>query len=206
MAWRTKLTLHLTGYGLDPERLEAECNRMSDRGWQLKHYGALFSRYRRGEPNEYEYRTLVVKDAGMEKLEYTAALAELGIEEVGSRGEVLILRRKTDGTPFELFSDLDSRIAQQKKMRRYLCGKLIISLCWALIMAMNLLWFLRGIGMIGVCESGYSESLSAELMLTLLMLLALLIIGAVSAIDCARGLLHSKKLLKRLEAERVVQE
>lgn len=98
---------------------------------ELVQYGAFSCRYQRGAPNEYTYRALAVKDAGMKKLEYIAALSELGVGEVGSRGEVIFLRKKAGGTPFELFSDLDSRIARQKKARRYLRGGLLAALVGA---------------------------------------------------------------------------
>ena len=56
-----------------------------------------------------------VKEAGIDRLTYIAELTEFGIEEVGGVGDLLVLRKKADGTPFDLYSDLDSLIAQQKK-------------------------------------------------------------------------------------------
>ena len=114
-----KVLPHLSSYAIDPERIEEQAIRMAKEGWLLEKFGSLFSTYRRGRADEYEYR-VQVKEAGMDRLVYTAELAEFGIEEVGSVGDLLILRKSSDGTPFELYSDLDSRIAQQKKAVRYL--------------------------------------------------------------------------------------
>lgn len=121
MARNTKFQLHLAAYGLDPERMEKKFNEMSARGWQLVQYGAFSCRYRRGEAGEYEYRALVVKNAGMEKLEYIAALAELGIEEVGSRGEVVFLRKRRTAHR-SICSLISTRASPSRKRRGAICA------------------------------------------------------------------------------------
>lgn len=206
MARDTKFQLHLATYGLDPERMEKKFNEMSARGWQLVQYGAFSCRYRRGEAEEYEYRALVVKNAGMEKLEYIAALAELGIEEVGSRGEVVFLRKKADGTPFDLFSDLDSRIAQQKKTRRYLRGGLISSFFVGTSMAMNITEQLSTLGVIGTQGNSYPDEIPLGVAMLMLLTAFVLLAGIVGAVDCTRGLLRAKQMLRRLEAEHLIEE
>ena len=114
-----KVLPHLSSYANDPERIEEQANRMAKEGWILEKFGSLFSTYRRGKAGEYEYR-VQVKEAGIDRLTYIAELTEFGIEEVGGVGDLLVLRKKADGTPFDLYSDLDSLIAQQKKAVRYL--------------------------------------------------------------------------------------
>lgn len=206
MAGDMKFRLHPAAYGLDPERMEKKFNEMSAQGWQLVQYGAFDCCYRRGEAGEYEYRALVVKDAGMEKLEYIAALAELGIEEVGSRGEVLFLRKKADGTPFELFSDLDSRIAQQKKARRYLRGGLISSFFFGTSMAMNITVQLSTLGMIGTQGNSYPDGIPLGVAMLMLLTAFVLLAAIAGAIDCTRGLLHTHQTLRRLEGEHLIEE
>lgn len=203
---KRKLTVHFPCYGFDPMRLEAHANAMSREGWQLEHFGLLTARYRRGAPNEYEYRTQVVRDAGMPRLEYLASLAQLGIESVGGRAELLLLRKRADGTPFELFSDLDSRIAQQKKARRYLRSGLLLSLFWGSAMAMNMATALMGLGVIGPKAVGQPTAPTAAvaaLMLTELLLLLCCVFGG---IDCAFGLRRARRTLCRLEAEHLISE
>lgn len=99
-----KVLPHLSSYAIDPERIEEQANRMAKEGWLLEKFGSLFSTYRRGKAGEYEYR-VQVKEAGMDRLTYVAELAEFGIEEVGGVGDLLVLRKKADGAPFELYSD-----------------------------------------------------------------------------------------------------
>ena len=200
-----KVLPHLSSYANDPERIEEQANRMAKEGWILEKFGSLFSTYRRGKAGEYEYR-VQVKEAGMDRLVYTAELAEFGIEEVGSVGDLLILRKSSDGTPFELYSDLDSRIAQQKKAVRYLRKGLIMSFFWGSMMLMNVLTTLMNANVIGRYAGKAAINFSTAKVLMLVAASLLLLVGIVGFVDCPRGLHRAKKKIAALEAERVVQE
>ena len=198
MAKDKKTRLHLSSYANDPERIEEQANRMAKEGWILEKFGSLFSTYRRGKAGEYEYR-VQVKEAGMDRLVYIAELTEFDIEEVGGVGDLLVLRKKADGTPFELYSDLDSRIAQQKKAVRYLRAGLIMSFFWGSSMLMNANVIGRYAGVAAI-----NFSTVQVLMLTAASLLLLVCI--VGLVDCPRGLRRAKRKIATLEAERVIQE
>ena len=200
-----KVLPHLSSYANDPERIEEQANRMAKEGWILEKFGSLFSTYRRGKAGEYEYR-VQVKEAGMDRLVYTAELAEFGIEEVGSVGDLLILRKSSDGTPFELYSDLDSRIAQQKKAVRYLRGGLIASFFWGSMMLMNVLTTLMNANVIGRYAGEATINFNTARVLMLVAASLLLLVCIVGFVDCPRGLHRAKKKIASLEAERVVRE
>ena len=200
-----KVLPHLSSYANDPERIEEQANRMAKEGWILEKFGSLFSTYRRGKAGEYEYR-VQVKEAGMDRLVYTAELAEFGIEEVGSVGDLLILRKSSDGTPFELYSDLDSRIAQQKKAVRYLRKGLIMSFFWGSMMLMNVLTTLMNANVIGWYAGKAAINFSTAKVLMLVAASLLLLVCIVGFVDCPRGLHRAKKKIASLEAERVIQE
>ena len=118
---------------LDPERLERQFNRLSAEGWQLEGTGWLSFRYRRGAPNEYRSRVQYLYESrDGQKDDYVRGLAELGVELVMDIGSFLILRRRNDGTPFELFSDLDSRITSEK---RYLRTRGLLAAFWLVLAA-----------------------------------------------------------------------
>ena len=205
MAKDKKIVPHLSSYANDPERIEEQANRMAGEGWILEKFGSLFSTYRRGKAGEYEYR-VQVKEAGMDRLVYTAELAEFGIEEVGGVGDLIILRKRADGTPFELYSDLDSRIAQQKKAARYLRGGLILSFCWMGIMLMNVLTTLMNANVIGRYAGTAAIRFSSPQIFLLAASLLLFIVCIVGLVDCPRGLRRAKKRIAALEDERVIQE
>ena len=120
-------------YTLDPERLERQLDRLSAEGWQLEGTGWLSFRYRRGAPNEYRYRVQYLYESrDGQRDDYVRGLAELGVELVMDIGSFLILRRRNDGTPFELFSDLDSRITSEK---RYLRTRGLLAAFWLVLAA-----------------------------------------------------------------------
>lgn len=200
-----KVLPHLSSYANDPERIEEQANRMAKEGWILEKFGSLFSTYRRGKAGEYEYR-VQVKEAGMDRLVYTAELAEFGIEEVGSVGDLLILRKSSDGTPFELYSDLDSRIAQQKKAVRYLRKGLIMSFFWGSMMLMNVLTTLMNANVIGRYAGEAAINFNTAKVLMLVAASLLLLVCIVGIVDCPIGLRRAKRKIASLEAERVIQE
>ena len=200
-----KIRLHLSSYAIDPERIEEQANRMAKEGWLLEKFGSLVSAYRRGEPNEYEYR-VQVKEAGIDRLTYIAELTEFGIEEVGGVGDLLVLRKKADGTPFDLYSDLDSLIAQQKKAVRYLRAGLLLSLGWMSITLMNILMTLMNANVIGRYAGVAAIRFSSAQIILLTAASLLLLVCIVGLVDCPRGLRRAKRKIASLEAERVVQE
>ena len=202
MAKDKKIRLHLSSYAIDPERIERRANEMAKEGWLLEKFGSLVSAYRRGEPNEYEYR-VQVKEAGIDRLTYIAELTEFGIEEIG---DLLVLRKKADGTPFDLYSDLDSLIAQQKKAVRYLRAGLIMSFFWGSSMLMNVLTTLMNANVIGRYAGVAAINFSTVQVLMLTAASLLLLVCIVGFVDCPRGLRRAKRKIASLEAERVVQE
>ena len=205
MAKNKKTRLHLSSYAIDPERIERQANEMAKEGWLLEKFGSLFSTYRRGAPGEYEYR-VQVKEAGIDRLTYIAELTEFGIEEIGSVGDLLVLRRKADGTPFDLYSDLDSLIAQQKKAVRYLRAGLIMSFFWGSMMLMNVLTTLMNANVIGRYAGVAAIRFSSAQIVLLTAASLLLLVCIVGLIDCPVGLRRAKQKIAALEAERVIQE
>lgn len=205
MAKDKRTVPHLPSYAYDPEQIEEQANRKAKEGWLLEKFGSLFSTYRRGKAGKYEYR-VQVKEAGMDRLTYVAELAEFGVEEVGGVGDLLVLRKKSDGAPFELYSDIDSRIAQQKKTVRYLRGGLIASFFWGSMMLMNVLTTLMNANVIGRYAGVAAIDFSTARVLMLVAASLLLLVCIVGLIDCPIGLRRAKKKIAALEAERVIQE
>ena len=193
---------------LDPERLERQLDRLSAEGWQLEGTGWLSFRYRRGAPNEYRYRVQYLYESrDGQRDDYVRGLAELGVELVMDIGSFLILRRRNDGTPFELFSDLDSRITSEK---RYLRTRGLLA-AFCLVLAAGPLrraavWYGR------ILE--YAADLTAESGIDLPRLWAERIIAEgilgslwlVIGIFALRQLYRSAKRLRRLRQARLIEE
>lgn len=195
-------------YTLDPEKMERQFNRLSAEGWQLEGMGWLSFRYRRGEPNEYRYRVQYIYESrDNQKDDYVRGLAELGIELVMDIGNFLILRKRNDGTPFELFSDLDSQIMSEK---RYFRTRGSLAAPW-LVLAANslrraLVWYGRILKYAAdlTTESGIDfQRLWAEGILTDGLLgLLWLVMGIGFLLQAYR----SMKRLRRLRQARLVEE
>ena len=100
---------------LAPERveeMERYLNEMSHEGWQCCEIVRNELRFVRGEQDEYTYRVQYFYESrDGEKDDYLRTLGETGAALVGEYGEALILRKKTADGAFELYSDLDSKIA-----------------------------------------------------------------------------------------------
>ena len=123
---------------LGPERVEEMehyLNEMSREGWQCCEIVRDELRFVRGEQDEYTYRVQYFYESrDGEKDDYLRTLGETGAALVGEYGEMLILRKKTADGAFELYSDLDSKIAALEKRRSHyrsgMLGALIMLLMW----------------------------------------------------------------------------
>ena len=195
-------------YTLDPEKMERQFNRLSTEGWQLEDVGWFSFRYRRGEPNEYQYRVQYIYESrDNQKDDYVRGLAELGIELVMDIDSILILRKRNDGTPFELFSDLDSQITSEK---RYFQTRGSLAAPWLVLAANSLrrapVWYGRILKYAAdlTTESGIDfQRLWAEGILTDGLLgLLWLVMGIGFLLQAYR----SMKRLRRLRQARLVEE
>ena len=94
------------------EEMERYLNEMAHEGWQCCEIVRDELRFVRGEQDEYTYRVQYFYESrDGEKDDYLRTLGETGAALVGEYGEVLILSKKTADGAFELYSDLDSKIA-----------------------------------------------------------------------------------------------
>ena len=89
--------------------------------------------YRRGTPNEYEYRVQYIYESrDGQRADYVKTLADIGVEKVGDMGSFLVLRKRADGAPFTLYSDLDAQIMDARRLMRI---KIILAVAFALLAA-----------------------------------------------------------------------
>ncbi|MDR1187367.1 MAG: DUF2812 domain-containing protein [Bifidobacteriaceae bacterium] len=104
-------------------------NRYSVEGWQLVRAGRVTFTFAKGEPCEYSYRYEVLPGApdSSERAEYLELLDAMGVEVIRAyessnpRMAWAIMRRRASLGPFELQSDVGSRLAYERQVRR---------ICW----------------------------------------------------------------------------
>ena len=102
------------------EKEEEWLNEMAQAGWVLDGVGFATYHFRRCEPGEYTVR-LEMHPADDEYIQF---MKDTGAEYIDRMVMWVYFRKKTEDGPFDLFSDLDSKIGHLKKI-----GRIIWPLC-----------------------------------------------------------------------------
>lgn len=112
-----KKTIRKMFFTWDFDKEEAWINKMEDQGLHLTKVGFCRYVFESGEPGLYDYRTefAQVPVNSFWGKEYTAFQKQAGVDLVGNFQRRIYWRKKRSPEGFELFSDLDSRIAHLKR-------------------------------------------------------------------------------------------
>lgn len=96
----------------DYEKEEKWLNELSTKGLQLIEVGFCRYVFMDGTPGEYEYRLELLEHVPNhpESKAYFRFMEEMGITHVASYMRWAYFRKKADGEPFDIYSDLDSKI------------------------------------------------------------------------------------------------
>lgn len=108
------------------EKEENWLNEMSAKGLQLTDIGFCRYVFEEGIHGEYVYRLELLENMPThpESIAYIRFMEEMGVEHVGSILRWVYFRKKASDTPFDLYSDLDSRIRHFRRIN-LLCNWLI---------------------------------------------------------------------------------
>ena len=117
----------------DFDKEEEWLENMARNGWVLDGVGFCTYHFIKAEPGEYSVRLQYLPIAE-ENTDYTNLLEESGAERVGRMVQWVYYRKKTADGPFQLFSDLDSRIAHLEKIAKLM---LIVAVANLLIGVVN---------------------------------------------------------------------
>ena len=116
------------------EEEERWLNTMALEGWVLDKVGFCRYEFVRCEPGEYTVRLEMRNhDEG-----YLSFMAETGAEYVGRVMKWIYFRKKTELGQFELFSDLESRIAYLNQMCQMLRGVGLANLVIGVVNTLNI--------------------------------------------------------------------
>ena len=100
----------------DFEKEDRWLNAMAQSGWVLDSVGFCTYHFKRCEAGEYAVHT----EMHAVDSEYVAFMAETGAEYVGRMMAWVYFRKKTADGPFDLFSDIDSRIGHLDRIGKML--------------------------------------------------------------------------------------
>ena len=181
------------------EEMERYLNKMSHEGWQCCEIVRDELRFVRGEQDEYTYRVQYFYESrDGEKKDYLRTLGETGAALVGEYGEVLILRKKTADGAFELYSDLDSKIAALEKRRSHyrsgMIGALVMLLMWVEVNY-------RSISCNGF--EGWLETQTPVNMVLTVLIVAGLLAGGITGMISVR---REGKKIEELKRRRMIEE
>ncbi len=106
----------------DYEREERWLNEMSSRGWQFVRYVLGRYHFERGKPGEWIYRIELLpgNPGSAAAQEYLSLLKQSGAEAVSTSARWVYLRRAATMGPFQLFTDLESRIGHYQRVLKFL--------------------------------------------------------------------------------------
>ena len=109
-------TVHKWFWVWDFDKEEAWLNEMAMNGWALVSVGFCTYTFERCEPGEYMVRLeMHPNDPG-----YIDFMADTGAEYVGRIFLWIFFRRRAEYGPFDIFSDIDSRIDHLARIARFL--------------------------------------------------------------------------------------
>ena len=177
----------------DFEKEEAWLNEMARKGMALTDYS--WGRYVFAEApiDEYIYRIEMLENlpTHAESIAYLRFLEENGVEHVASYNRWIYLRKKTLEGPFDLYSDIDSRIAHYNRI-----GRIWDTVMWVewIMGVMNLI--------IGIINLNFNERLGNFSYANVIVGAALTALGLVFFL-LGRP---TRKNLKRLRQEKLIRE
>ncbi len=116
--------IHKVFLAWQAEKEEAWLNEMAAKGLALVAVGYCRYEFEDCTPGEYQYRIELLKfaPAHPESQQYIKFIEDTGAEQVGSYMRWVYFRKKTSDGPFDLFSDLSSRITHLSRIISLLIG------------------------------------------------------------------------------------
>lgn len=128
-----KRVMHRLFWAWDFDREEDWLNAWAARGLALVDVCGIRYVFEEGAPGECEYRLELLEHAtsNAESRCYLDFLRDLDIECIGSYGRWTYLRRPRDGAPFDLFSDIDSKIAHLRRIEVLVLTVLLVQVTTA---------------------------------------------------------------------------
>ena len=115
-------TLHKLFWVWEFDKEERWLNEMAREGWALTKAGFCTYTFESCEPGEYIIRLEMIDNSP----NFQSFMEELGAKAVGKCVNWAYFRRKAELGPFEMFSDIDSRVEHLNKI-----GRMLFLLCIA---------------------------------------------------------------------------
>ena len=118
------------------DKEEKWLNEMSATGLQCCGIGLCTYHFKEGDPGEYVYRLEMLDNlpSHIKSVQYIRFLEETGVEHIGSIFRWVYFRKKAGDEPFDIYSDINSRITHLNRILLLLGILVIVNLINALNM------------------------------------------------------------------------
>lgn len=103
----------------DKDAEEEWLRKMSLNGWAFKKFFLGFYTFEPCERGEYNYQIDLLDNWNGHKDDYASFMKEAGVEVVGQWWRWVYLKKKTADGPFEMYTDVESKIAQYNKIKNF---------------------------------------------------------------------------------------
>ena len=115
---------------LDKDSEEIWLKEMAQKGWALKKFFLGFYTFEECAPGEYNYQIDLLDNWTGNKRDFASFMEESGVEMVSQWYRWVYLRKKSSEGPFEMYTDLESKIDQHDRMKKFFqLGLIIETLC-----------------------------------------------------------------------------
>lgn len=118
---------------LDKDKETAWLNEMAGNGYAMTGFFAGFYRFAECQPGEFLYQVDITGGLFHVGEEYRTFMTEMGVEIVCLWGPWVILRKRAEDGPFELYTDVESTIENYKKIRTMFKIVAILEICCLLL-------------------------------------------------------------------------
>lgn len=143
-----KVKMHRLFFAWQHEKEEAWLNEMAARGLIMTDVAGLRYTFEEGTPGAYIYRLELLENwpTHPESVAYIHFLEGTGVEHIGSTMRWVYFRKKAADGPFDLYSDIDSKIRHFGRIRTLLavvgCASipLVINNFCAAMRGVDLMW------------------------------------------------------------------
>jgi hypothetical protein len=131
---------------LDFEKEEAWLNEMAAKGHAFENFAFFRYTFSDSKPDEYRYQIELLDGGPLSSKDddYFDFLRESGIEPVTRWGRWLYLRKKTTDGPFELYTDIDSKIGQYKRIAQLFLLFTLIEFMFGILQLSRIPGYLNG--------------------------------------------------------------
>ncbi|GAE87572.1 DUF2812 domain-containing protein [Acetivibrio straminisolvens] len=112
----------------DKDREQDWLQKMSSEGWALKKFFLGVYTFVPCKPGEYIYQIDLLENWDGDKEDFASFMEDSGVEVVSQWYRWVYLRKKAEDGPFEMYTDIDSKINQYNRIKNFFRAAFILEM------------------------------------------------------------------------------